>query len=101
MMAIRPNGRHSAAGIVILLLAMASWTCVLGAYELDMVFQTKCIFEEVEEEGMEVTGNYQAFLKTDRSSSVAVNIKVRRSLCSFVFCQRRLSTLSQVPKFWT
>lgn len=49
-------------------------------YEFDLVFQTKCMMEEVTAQS-EITGSYQTVNRDNPGEEIPVNIKVR-GLCT-------------------
>lgn len=55
------------------------WFSILGTalcYEFDLLFQTKCVMENVAD-GYEVTGSFTAYNKHDPSDRIPVDFKVR------------------------
>lgn len=57
------------------LLALAMLASVAAGMEFDMVYQTKCVMEEISP-GVLVLGEYTAFLKEDPDNLQEVDVKV-------------------------
>jgi hypothetical protein len=65
-------------GVLRLALALCTaLTCALG-YEVDMVFQTRCMFEEINQPATQVTGSFGVFNRDDKTP-ILVTARVRRS----------------------
>lgn len=57
-------------------LCYSSWLLPLEGMEFDMMYQSKCLTEEISK-GVLVSGEYEAHEKEDRTRPVHVNVKVR------------------------
>lgn len=66
--------RHAATALLLAATLLAALP-VCSAYEFDMIFQTKCIFEEVSFESA-MRGSYSAFLKDNHDSGVPLSLKI-------------------------
>ena len=63
------------------MVAAAAWLCLAlapaaAALEFDMLFQTKCVMEDISS-GILVVGDYAAFTKDHPDSAVSIDVKVR------------------------
>jgi len=63
-----------------------------ASLEFDMVFQTKCIFEEVYEVDEKVTGSFSAFHKDNPSQPVALSLRIDSPSGQMVFEKRDSSS---------
>jgi hypothetical protein len=59
----------------LLAVALAAAPAPAAAYEFDMVFQTKCVFEEVSAEGA-IAGKFRAFLRDKPDAGVPLSLRV-------------------------
>ena len=80
------------AGSLRLALAALAWSALLAmtaGLEFDMIYQTKCIMEDIEENVI-VLGEFSGQRKTD-GSAVPLNVKVstRPSLCTDSSAEQR------------
>jgi hypothetical protein len=73
MMVASQNWLATAAALMLLLACLQQ----TRAYDFDMVFQTKCIMEEVVDDEMDVSGSYQAVNKNAPDQIVLLDMKVR------------------------
>ena len=76
-----------AAASCLLLLAVCTLSSLprASAVEFDMVFQTKCIFEEVVDETSVVSGAFEAFIRDKPNDKVPVNLRIENPLGELVF----------------
>lgn len=56
--------------------AMAWWVGHVGGLEFDMLYQSKCLTDEIER-GVLVVGEYDAHDKNDHTKPMDINVKVR------------------------
>jgi hypothetical protein len=68
--------QHRRPAVALILLAFLSGTHRLSAaLEFDMLFQTKCVMEEINR-GVLVVGDYAAFEKDNADRPVEMDVKV-------------------------
>ena len=68
--------RRRAARLPLLALLAAALAGRAACYEFNMVFQTKCVMEEVEAEEQKIIGSYAAFTTDDAQTPVVVDARV-------------------------
>lgn len=84
-MAARPAGPPAQLRCRLLFICVLCWMCFAAyGYEFDLIFQTKCVMEEVST-GTEVTGDYRIYRKTDVNTPVALDVRVRKGV-AWVHC---------------
>lgn len=77
---------RSAAGFVLLLaIGVLHSLPQASAIEFDMVFQTKCIFEEVIDETSVVSGSFEAFVRDHPEDKVPLNLRIESPLGELVY----------------
>lgn len=86
-MGSQPRGAASRRCLAMLLVAMAALLGSARAYEFDMVFQTKCVMEDVNEHE-EVTGNFAAFTKDHADQPVIIDVRFEDPNGAMVFEKR-------------
>ncbi|PSC71761.1 transmembrane emp24 domain-containing p24delta4-like [Micractinium conductrix] len=73
-----------AAGAALLLVMAAMAPSAARAYEFDMVFQTKCVMEEVNE-NEEVSGRFNAFQRDQPDQPVTIDVRFEDPAGALVF----------------
>jgi p24 family protein delta-1 len=82
---------------IVMLATLVLAVPLASAYEFDMVFQTKCIFEEVELD-LSIKGHYNAFHKDDDHHMVPVNIRIEDPNGEVVFQEQNSNEADfQIP----
>jgi hypothetical protein len=88
----RPS--RAAGGVALLLAALLLAAAVprAAAIEFDMVFQTKCVFEEVVDEEEAVSGKFEAYVRDRPDDKVALSLRIESPLGELVFEKRDVSS---------
>lgn len=84
----RPSRASGGAALLLAALLLAAAAPRAAAIEFDMVFQTKCVFEEVVDEEEAVSGRYEAFIRDRPDEKVSLSLRIESPLGELVFEKR-------------
>lgn len=83
----RPVMMQRHAPIVLVALIFLATVPISFALEFDMVFQTKCVYQDVAE-GEEIEASYEAFDKDNTAQGVPVSVKIEDPEGDVVFTKQ-------------
>ena len=86
------SGRTGGVLPLLLLASFLSSFRPVLAIEFDMVFQTKCIFKEVMDDELVITGEFEAFKRDHPADKVKLNLRVESPLGEMVIEKRDVSS---------